>query len=201
MSSFALKGIRMRRFALFGLNGMAAIVLTATAVLTGTVFASGTDHLGPFAGNSLDGGSCGNSWANDTYDLFATVHDNNDGTFTVGVDYKDGSFTTLPGFSPGACSPSLHHGSFVLGGITGSFQGWVAGTVTAATYNPNGCDVPSVCTTRTTMIQALFPGGSYDITSFNFEYQSSDGTLSYRHWQDKSAKDSGEKFEGDIATS
>ena len=51
------------------------------------------------------------------------------------------------------------------------------------------------------MIEALFPGGSYDITSFNFEYQSSDGTLSYRHWQDKSAKDSGEKFEGDIATS
>ncbi len=159
----------MRRFALFGLNGMAVIVLTATVVLTGTVFASGTDQLGPFAGNSTDNGTCG-PWADDTYDLFATVHANNDGTFTVGVDYKDGSFTTLPGASPGACSDSLHHGSFVLGGITGSFQGWVAGTVTALVYNPNGCDVPSNCTTRTTMIEALFPG------------------------------DSGEKFEGDIAT-
>src|SRR5207237_5885143 len=78
---------------------------------------------------------------------------------------------------------------------------WASGTVTAATYNPHGCDVPATCTTRTTMIQALFPGGSYDITSFNFEYQSSDGSLYYRHWQDKSARDGGEKFEGDIATS
>ena len=119
----------------------------------------------------------------------------------VGVDYKNGSFTTFPGASPGACTLSLHHGSFVLGGITGSFTGWVSGTVTAATYNPHGCDVPATCTTRTTMIQALFPGGSYDITSFNFEYQSSDGSLYYRHWQDKSAKDGGEKFEGDIANS
>ena len=190
-----------RKLALFGLNGTIAIVLVAVAALTAAVVVAGTDKLGPFAGNSTDGGSCGNAWADDTYDLFATVHNNNDGTFAVGVDYKNGSFTTFPGASPGACTLSLHHGSFVLGGITGSFTGWVSGTVTAATYNPHGCDVPATCTTRTTMIQALFPGGVYDITSFNFEYQSSDGTLYYRHWQDKSAKDGGEKFEGDIATS
>jgi hypothetical protein len=39
--------------------------------------------------------------------------------------------------------------------IAGSFQGWVAGTVTAAPYNPHGCDVPGTCFTRTTMIGAL----------------------------------------------
>ena len=77
----------------------------------------------------------------------------------------------------------------------------VGGSVRDALLGRTSADWDLATDARPDRILALFPGGSYDITSFNFEYQSSDGTLYYRHWQDKSAKDSGEKFEGDIATS
>jgi hypothetical protein len=133
-------------------------------------------------------------------DLYATTQDNGDLTYDVRVAYKDGHFTTIAGDSPGACSDSNHHGLTVLEGIEGDFQGWVDGTVTGGTYNPNGCEFGG-CTDRTTLIMQLFgPTAQYNITSFNFEYYTSDGSASYRHWQDKSHGDGGEKFEGDIAS-
>jgi len=46
----------------------------------------------------------------------------------------------------------------------------------------------------------VFPGASFTFDQYNFEYSSSDNTLSFRHWQDKFDKQSGgDKFEGDIA--
>src|SRR5947209_9946819 len=94
-------------------------------------FASGTDHIGPIAGSTPDGGTCGNTWANDTYNLFFTVHNNGDGTFAVRTDYKDASFVTTGPVSPGKCETTNHHGSTVAPGITGNFQGFVDGTVTS----------------------------------------------------------------------
>src|SRR2546423_1796034 len=138
---------------------------------------NGTDHIGPLAGASDDGGTCGLPWAHDTYNLFFTIHNNGDGTFAVKTEYKDGSFITIGTTSPGACETTdSHHGSTVTPGINGNFQGYVDGTVTSSIYNPNACNTPGVCTTRTTAIAAIFgcPSAScYDITSFNFEYNSS----------------------------
>src|SRR5437868_5706417 len=59
-----------------------ALVLTVS-LFAGTAFAAGTDHLGPFAGSTPDGGSCGVPWAQDTYNISFSVHDNGDGTFNV----------------------------------------------------------------------------------------------------------------------
>lgn len=52
-----------------------------------------TQHYGPYASGSTDSGTCGNDWANDTFDRHFTVHSNPDGTFTVIEQFKNGAFT------------------------------------------------------------------------------------------------------------
>ena len=111
---------------------------------------------------------------------------------------------TIAGASPGACETTPHHGAFVSAGIAGDIQGSAVFTVNSGTYNPNGCDAnPSVCSTRSGFVTAVFglPAvATINFTAFNFEYSSSDQSLAYHHWQDKSADQAqGEKFEGDIA--
>ena len=160
---------------------------------------NGTDKLGPFAGASQDGSSCGGVWADDTYNLFINVHDNGDGTFAVKTDYKDATFVTLGGASPGSCSTANNHGTTVTAGVKGDFNGWVKETVTSAVYNPNACDVPGTCTTRSAALAALFPGNSQSDFSWNFEYNSKDKTLKHRHWQDNSDNTGADRFVGDIA--
>jgi len=181
---------------------VSSVALAAAMIMPlSAIAANGTDHVGPLAGASQDGSSCGGVWANDTYNLVISVHDNGDGTFAVRTDYKDGAFVTLGGGSPGACETANHHGSTVTAGIKGKFQGFVAETVTAAAYNANGCSNASLCTTRTDALNMLFPGNSQSDFSWNFEYNSSDKTLQYRHWQDKSdSTGNSDVFEGDIAT-
>lgn len=164
---------------------------------------SGADQIGPIAGSSADGGTCGPSWADDTYNLFFTVHDNGDGTFAVRTDYKNAVFTTTGPASPGACETASNHGSTVAAGITGSFQGFVDGTVTGGTvYNPTACNTPSVCITRTAAIAAIFgPSAVYTITNYNFEYNSPDQSLQYHSWHENFNKNSTvEQDIGDIAT-
>lgn len=164
---------------------------------------NGADQIGPIAGTSADGGTCGSPWANDTYNLFFTVHNNNDGTFAVRTDYKDASFVTTGPASPGACETTNHHGSLVTPGITGNFHGFVNGSVTSSTYNPNACSVtPATCTTRTDAINTIFGAGAvYNITSYNFEYNSSDPLLQYHSWHENFNKNStSEQDIGDIAT-
>jgi hypothetical protein len=159
---------------------------------------NGTDHIGPIAASTLDGGTCGD-WAKDTYNLFFTVHNNGDGTFAVRTEYKDASFVTLGGASPGACETTNHHGSTLFPGINGTFQGFLDGTVTSATYIPTACNA-NPCTSRTAAIAAIFPGGFYNIATYNFEYNSPDSTLQYHSWHENFEKNSlGEQDIGDIA--
>src|SRR6266446_1700405 len=101
------------------LVGTAAGVVMLGA-LTASAFAAnnGTDQIGPVAGASADGGTC-STWANDTYNLNFTVHNNNDGTFAVRTDYKDAKFVTTGPASPGACETTNNHGSLVTPGING----------------------------------------------------------------------------------
>ena len=166
--------------------------------------APGTQHFGPFSVNTTDGGSCGNSWANDTFERRYTVISNGGGNFTV-REQDHGTFVTIAGASPGACETTPHHGATVAAGIQGDIQGSADFTVNSATYNPGGCDAnPSACSTRGGFVTAVFGVAAIAteiFTAYNFEYSSSDQSLAYHHWQDKSTNHAlgSDKFEGDIA--
>ena len=56
-----------------------------------------TQHYGPYTSTSPDSSTCGNDWAEDTFDRDFTVR----GT-TVVEQFKNGSFVTMAGPSPGA---------------------------------------------------------------------------------------------------
>ncbi|MDE2399785.1 MAG: hypothetical protein KGL67_02130 [Patescibacteria group bacterium] len=160
------------------------------------------NHIGPISSGSPDGSSCGPEWANDTYNLFFTVTANGDGTYLVRTAYKDGTFITIDGESPGKCSQSNHHGTSITGGIKGKFQGFVSETVTATSFDPSVCTTSSdACKSRSSFIHSVFGAPiTENNSSWNFEYNSSNKTLTYRHWQDKSNSDgTNDVFEGDIA--
>lgn len=174
-----------------------------------TVQASGaTQQFGPFPTTAdPDGGTC-TPWAIDSFDRYFKVQANNDGSFTVREEYKNGSFVTTGPSSPGGCETGTHHGSTVLAGISGTMQGYLVGKVSGGIYTPNGCSAdPTVCATTSGFIGAVFPGGSYTCLSgggactFSFEYASGDQRLIYHSWKDANNQDGTEYFLGDIATS
>jgi hypothetical protein len=174
------------------------VVLTLLVIVT-AMAGPGTQHFGPFVVNTPDAGSCGNDWANDTFERSYTVISNGGGNFTVKEQDK-GTFVTIAGASPGGCESTPHHGTVVSAGIAGNIEGSADLTVNSATYNPNGCNAtPAVCATRAGFLAAVFPGGTSTFTAFNFEYSSSDQSLDFHHWQDKSDQAVNDKFEGDIA--
>src|SRR5213078_240269 len=84
----------------------------------------GATHYGPYPSSSPDSGTCGNDWATDTFDRHFTVKHNADGTFTVIEQFKDGSFVTNVGRSPGACETSPLGTATVNGGLVGSMHGY-----------------------------------------------------------------------------
>jgi hypothetical protein len=154
----------------------------------------------------MDHGSCGNAWATDTSNRTWTVKKNNDGTFRVTRKDK-GTFVTLAGMSPGKCDPTGKHGTLVNVGIHGKFRGYLTGTVSGGTFNPNAtCNATCIGDT-TAFIAAFFPGGTFTCLQgfagckFNFEYSSPNKTLKFHHWQDKGTNGVSEQFTGDIANS
>jgi len=187
----------LRKFAGF----IAVIALLAVAVPT--VGAEGrTQHYGPFASTSPDGGTCGQPWATDTFNREFMVKDNKDGSFQVREEFKDGTFVTTGPVSPGACETTdTHHGATVRAGINGSFHGDLEGVVTGGTYNPNACNAtPAACSTTAGFITATFPGGTFSVTTFRFHYAAGGQGLIYHEWTDESSKTpGGEIFKGDIA--
>lgn len=172
---------------------------------------AGSSQLGPFpTAGDPDGGSCGGSWATDSFDRFLTVHDNGDGTFAVREDFKNGAFVTTGPSSPGGCEPGDHHGTALLPGINGTFHGYLEGTVTGGTLNPTGCTAAGAdCTTTGGLIAATFGQaaaftcltGAPATCRFAFEYAAGDQGLIFHHWEDRNDKTSAEEFRGDIATS
>jgi hypothetical protein len=101
--------------------------LFATADLTTQLdpTSQGTQHYGPYPSTSPDSGTCGPAWAEDTFDRHFTVKTNPDGTFLVVQQFKQGSFVTNAGPSPGSCD--ITDGSppgAVVAGKTGSMHGY-----------------------------------------------------------------------------
>ena len=167
--------------------------------------ASRDQHFGPFASTSPDNGSCGVFWATDTFDRLFNVHDNGDGTFSVDEQFKNGSFVTIGGGSPGACETGSKHGSTVDAGVTGTFVGYLDFTVTGGVYTPSGCSAnPPACASTLGFVATTFPGGIVGcgpsgVCKFGFEYASGDQDLLYHHWADVSDKSGNDLFRGDIA--
>jgi hypothetical protein len=150
---------------------------------------------GPFHSTSTDNGSCGQPWAQDIFDRYFKVKDNKNGTFTVREEFKNGVFITIGGPSPGSCETDSNHGTTVRSGVTGKFEGYLEGTVTSSTYNPNGCSaVGADCSTTAGFLTATFgaSGSSFTCSNgyagcrFNFEYSAGDQNLLFHHWQDTS---------------
>ena len=81
-----------------------------------------TQQFGPYASNSPDSGTCGNTWANDTMNRVFNVDtvQNPDLTFNVTEEFKNGTFVTLAGSSPEGCGKDF--GGTVGAGVTGKFK-------------------------------------------------------------------------------
>ncbi len=183
----------MKRFVLL-------TMLLAALALVASIAASGDDGavFGPFAGASPDSGTCLNDWASDTFVRVFKVTDNGDGTFLLREEFKNGTFTTVAGPSPGGCEADSRHGATVVAGVTGSFQGSLQGTVTGGTFDPNAT-CPTPCT-GAGFVPAFFgAGASWNVDTFSFNYHALDQGLSFRHWVNASENRGGNR--GDIASS
>jgi hypothetical protein len=94
------------------------------SVLLSSPGGNGTQHYGGYPSSSPDSGTCGNDWAEGTFDRHFTVRLNPDGTtFTVVQQFRSGSFVTNAGPSPGSCQTT--DGSppgTVNAGITGNVR-------------------------------------------------------------------------------
>lgn len=191
-----------RKHWLWLIAAVVALVPAAGFAATGN---GATQHFGPFASTSPDGSTCSVPWATDTFDRFFTVRSNDDGTFAVTEQFKNGSFVTNGATSPGACEKTSRHGTTVRAGVTGTYQGYLSGTVTGGTYDPSGCDSGD-CTTTVGFVAAVFGSGA-DFScvtgngdcKFSFEYASGDNGLKYHAWKDASDHTGTEVFIGDIA--
>ena len=190
----------MKVFSLLALMAAACVFVAVGSAGNGK-----ETHFGPYTSTTTDNGSCSQPWATDTFQRDFKVKDNGDGTFRVRVEYKQGSFVTLGGVSPGACETD-HHGTAVRAGVTGNMHGYLEGTVTSSSFNPSGCDAAD-CSTNGGFVAAVFgPTATftcfegYADCAFNFEYAAGDQGLLYHHWQDASTNPpGGEIFRGDIA--
>ena len=162
-----------------------------------------------FVVTTTDNGSCGNPWATDVLQRTFTVKAKGDGTYQL-TRRDRGTFTTLGAVSPGACDPTGKHGRTVRAGVTGKVVGYLRGTVSGGTFNPNATCTGSDCGFTDVFIATYF-GASATFScwtnstdcKFNYNYAARKGqTLLYRHWQNK-GKGAGtmlkEAFKGDIA--
>jgi hypothetical protein len=163
---------------------------------------NGTQHYGPYASGSPDSGTCGNDWANDTYDRHFTVRDNGDGTFTVVEQYKRGMFTTIAGPSPGACESVPPTGGMIATGKSGDMHGYliitVTGTQTSYDAPCSPGSPPADCTT-TSFIQSHFTGSVFTTGTFFFHYSAGDQGLLEHEWKNASPDRGGNH--GDIRSS
>jgi hypothetical protein len=152
-------------------------------------------------------------WAVDTIQRKFKVRKNGDGSYTVRREDK-GTFRTTGPQSPSAdpCPGVIRrgkHGQLLRAGVTGKLHGYIQGTVTGGTFNPNGSCV-SPCG-NVAFIAGFFSAGSkftcnegYAGCRFNFTYtapRSKQQGLLYHHWVDRGTNGVDETFIGDIATS
>jgi hypothetical protein len=199
---------------LIALSALVLAALSLAAVAAADPGDHGKGKKGPhsrftFTFVTTDNGSCGTAWANDTVQRTFIVKDNGDGTFRL-TRRDRGMFTTIGGPSPGSCEKTGHHGKTVRAGVTGKLVGFLRGTVTGGTFNPNATCTGATCGATDTFVATFFGTGAQfscftnsTDCAFNFNYTAAHNQkLLFRHWQDK-GKGAGtslvERFSGDIA--
>ena len=179
-----------------------AVTIAMVASLAAAVPASAAQHYGPFASGSPDSGTCGPNWATDTFDRHFTVGMMG-GVLTVVEDFKDGSFVTVAGASPGGCD--TNPGGTVAAGVTGSLEGYFVIPMSGEkqiSADPS-CVVGSAaaCTTES-FINTHFSPACYPVTcsatTFLLHYSAVGQGLSFHEWKNASADRGGNS--GDIAT-
>ena len=81
------------------------MALVMAIMLPGTASANDSKYYGPFASESPDSITCGNTCATDYFDRSFQVlkHPNDDGTYTVYEQFENGSFVTMAGSSAAGC--------------------------------------------------------------------------------------------------
>ena len=129
---------------------------------------------------------------------------NNDGSLAVVEQFKDGSFVTTAGPSPGACDPNNTPGT-VNGGITGSMHGYFliplpGETQTSFDSHCNGITMTDSGCDTTTFINTHFNPACYPstctVTTFFFHYAAGDQGLIVNEWKNASSDRGGNH--GDI---
>jgi hypothetical protein len=188
----------LKRRAFWVVAAVAAIGIQVVAALP----ASAAQHYGGYASGSPDSSTCGNDWANDTFDRHFSV-DSNGGTLTVVEDFKDGAFTTIAGPSPGGCD--TNPGGTVVAGVTGSLQGYfvipLAGERQISTDPNCVAEAPDAECTTAGFINSHFAPACYPVlcpvTTFLFNYSAGGQGLLFHEWKNASADRGGNS--GDIA--
>jgi hypothetical protein len=145
----------------------------------------------PIASNSPDSSTCGNDWANDTFNRIYKVRTsaNADGTFSFTEEFKQGTFTTIVGASPGGCD--TNPGGQITSVFSGKMEGSFDVVVSNGTYNPNAtCAAP--CYTASFVAAVYGPGATYDVPTFNLHYSAGN----HGEWKNASADRGGNH--GDI---
>jgi hypothetical protein len=146
---------------------------------------------GPITSGSEDSGTCGNTWANDTYKRVFVV--NSASPYTLTEKFVDGKFVTVAGPGPGACNTPTNTGAMLGAGVHGEFEGDFKVVVTGGLYNSRAvCTQVTCATTRAFVATVYGPSASYDVPSFAFNYKAGKNGK----WQNASADRGGNK--GDI---
>jgi len=163
-----------------------------------------TQHYGPYPSTSPDSGTCGNDWATDTFDRHFTVKANQDGTYLVVQQFKNGSFVTTAGPSPGSCD--VMDGSppgTVNAGITGDMHGYfiISGAAGQTSFSPfcNATTGSNTNCTTTTFINTHFTPCypvACQVSTFFFHFSAGDQLLVEHEWKNASADRGGNH--GDI---
>ena len=175
----------MRRIAI-----AAVVAMTAALAISASAWGSATQHFGPYASNSPDEGTCGNTWAEDTFNRLYTVKTKpKNGAYSVVEQFKNGTFTTLAGPSPAACGGDP--GGTLSGTVTGTMQGSFSLVVSGGTYNSGAtCALP--CYTSEFVADFFGGGATYEVTSFDLHYKAKKHGV----WKNASADKGGNS--GDI---
>jgi hypothetical protein len=179
--------VAVKRVILALVSTVALVVAFSTTAMAGDLKVR---HSG-----STDSGTCGNDWANDTFTRQFDV-DQKDGSFYLTEYFKAGHFVTIAGASPGGCEAGSDHGTLIDGGVGGSFHGFLGGSVTGGTYNPQAeCGDPC---NGTAFVTAFFGSeATWNITTdWSFSYEAHGGGLAFRRWTN-----AGSGNTGDIASS
>src|SRR2546428_2711117 len=136
-----------------------------------------TTHYGPYASGSPDSSTCGNNWADDTFNRHFTVFQNHDGSLLVVEQFKNGSFVTPsatpspvppnpPNSSPGGCQNSATTQGTANDGVTGSMLGYFviplpSGTTQTSVDSSCVAGSPSTTCTTTGFVNSHFSPACY----------------------------------------